>query len=95
MARKSSLFIVPAMSVLAMLAAESGIAYLLPAEEIIASIGRRRARLEFSTLVVEGTHQKGGEEPEPVWDAIIADRGRRVEHKRPGGTEGNRRLAPP
>jgi hypothetical protein len=57
-----------------------------PADAILANVGARRARIGFSTIVAEGTVEMG-EQRFPVWEAIKAGKARRVEYRKPEGTE--------
>lgn len=63
------------------------LAYILPADAILASVAARRARIDFSTLVAEGTLQNGDGARVPVWEAIRAGKAHRVEHRGEERTE--------
>lgn len=60
--------------------------YILPADAILSGSISRRADLDISTLVFEGTHTVGGQ-PAPLWGAIEAGRAVRMQTERDGGTK--------
>lgn len=68
--------------------ASSAFAYILPAEAILNAVARRRAEIGFSTIVVEGTFQRGDGGPSlQVWEAIKANRAHRAERRDGTNTE--------
>src|SRR5262245_44668186 len=68
--------------------AASGFAYILPAEAVLSGVARRRAEIGFSSIVVEGTYQRGEGGPSlQVWEAIKANRAHRVERRDGTNTE--------
>lgn len=62
-------------------------AYILPAEVILSTMAKRRAEIAFTTIVAEGTYQRGSGPPLAVWEAIQAGLAYRRERKGPNGTE--------
>jgi outer membrane lipoprotein-sorting protein len=82
MTRKS-----PAILALALMVAPSiAAAYMPAADGILSSVAARRARIGFSTIVAEG-HYEQGDQRVPVWEAIKAGKARRIEYRKPAGTE--------
>src|SRR5262245_27289490 len=68
--------------------ASSAFAYILPAEAILSAVARRRAEIGFSTIVVEGSFQRGDGGPSlQVWEAIKANRAHRAERRDGTNTE--------
>lgn len=63
------------------------LAYLLPAEVILSNVAKRRSDIAFSTIVVEGTYQRGDAAPVPVWEVIKEGKVHRIERRAPGATE--------
>lgn len=63
------------------------LAYILPADAILSSVAARRARIDFSTLVAEGTRQNGDGVRIPVWEGIRAGKAHRIEHRGPDQTD--------
>jgi hypothetical protein len=63
------------------------LAYVLPAEVVLSTIAKRRADIAFTTLIAEGTSQKGSSPPETIWECVIPGRAHRIERKGSQGTE--------
>jgi hypothetical protein len=63
------------------------LAYVLPAEVVLATIAKKRADIAFSTLIAEGTYQKGSSPPETVWECVVPGRAHRIERKSGAGTD--------
>jgi hypothetical protein len=68
------------------LAPSIAVAYVQPAEAILAAAAARRAKIGFTTIVAEGTYEQG-EQRIPVWEAIKANKAHRVEYRKPDGAE--------
>lgn len=65
----------------------TALAYLLPADAILSSVSKRRAKVGLSSIVVEGTVEVGENAPHAVWEAIAPGKqAHRVEHKLEGAT---------
>ncbi len=75
------------LSALALVSVPSiAVAYVQPADAILASAAARRARIAFHTIVAEGTYEQGDQRI-PIWEAIKAGKAHRIEYRKPGGTE--------
>lgn len=85
LARRSTPFALVALA--GVIAPATALAYLLPAEVIFSGAAKRRADIAFSTIVVEGTYQRGDAPPVRVWEAIREGKAHRVERKSDAGTE--------
>jgi hypothetical protein len=62
-------------------------AYLLPADAILSTAARKRAELAFTTIVAEGTFQRGDGPPLQVWEAVRANKAHRIERRDGNNTE--------
>lgn len=63
-------------------------AYLLPADAILSTAARKRAEIGFTTIVAEGTYQRGEGAPKlKVWEAVRANKAHRVERRDGNNTE--------
>lgn len=71
----------------AVVAADAAFAYILPSEAILSAVARRRSEIGFSTLVAEGTFQRGDGPSLVVWEAIKANRVHRIERRDGTNTE--------
>lgn len=67
--------------------AQSAAAYILPAPVILGELHRQRASLKLRRVLAKGERLEAGSVAYPVWDGVLAGSARRLELKRPEGTE--------
>lgn len=64
-----------------MVIASTAYAYILPADAILGSVAKRRAKIALKSLIVEGTIERGENSGAAVWSLLVPGKAYRVETK--------------